>query len=123
MSDVKHNSMTKPIPADEECNTVFQAVKKEVLEEIKTLNKGDYVHKLHRMDDLSKITEYTPILYAHEDVAFGRNYFAKILLGDEKFIHVRAHKSTNGTISFYSLLTTPEDAVWDRDTPLEYFID
>lgn len=51
------------------------------------------------------------------------NYFGKVHLGDEKYVHVRAHKSNSGEISFYSLLTTPECAVWDKDTPLEYFID
>jgi len=52
------------------------------------------------------------------------NYFAKIHLGDEKYVHARAHKSYDGKkIQFYSLLTTPECAVWDKDTPLEYFND
>ncbi|KAG0314680.1 hypothetical protein BGZ97_009038 [Linnemannia gamsii] len=123
MSDVKHNAMTKPIPADDECETIFEAIKKDVLDEIHRINREDDRHGLHEMDKLKHITEYTPTLYAHEDVAFGRNYWAKIHLGDGKYVHARAHKSTDGKITFYSLLTTPECAVWDEDTPLEYFID
>jgi hypothetical protein len=44
-------------------------------------------------------------------------------LGDEKYVHARAHKSTDGEISFYMLWTEPHCAIWDKDTPLEYFID
>ncbi|KAF9150410.1 hypothetical protein BG015_007789 [Linnemannia schmuckeri] len=123
MSDVKHNAMTAPRPADDECETIFETVKEDVLKEIHRINRDDDRHGLHEMDKLKHITEYTPVLYATEDVAFGRNYFGKVHLGDEKYVHVRAHKSNNGDISFYSLLTTPECAVWEKDTPLEYFID
>ncbi|KAF9586268.1 hypothetical protein BGW38_007672 [Lunasporangiospora selenospora] len=123
MSDEKHNSMTEPIPADDECNEVFGQLKQVIVDKIHEINRADKVHGLHEMDKLKKISEFTPIIYAIEDVAFGRTYFAKIHLGDEKFIHARAHKSTNGDVSFYSLLTTPECAIWDRNTPLEYFID
>ncbi|KAF9128835.1 hypothetical protein BGW39_004686 [Mortierella sp. 14UC] len=123
MSDVKHNAMTTPREADDECHTIYQAVKQAVLDEIHRINREDDRHGLHEMDKLKHITEYTPVLYATEDVAFGRNYFAKIHLGDGKYVHARAHKSTDGDIEFYSLLTTPECAVWDKDTPLEYFID
>ncbi|KAG0221012.1 hypothetical protein BGX31_010277 [Mortierella sp. GBA43] len=123
MSNYQHNNMTEPIPADEECHEIFQAVKPDVLKEIHKLNHDDDVHKLHRMDKLKHITEYTPVLYAHEDVAFGRNYWAKIHLGDEKYIHARAHKSTEGKIQFYSLWTEPDGAIWTLETPLKYFID
>ncbi|ORZ19122.1 hypothetical protein BCR41DRAFT_385764 [Lobosporangium transversale] len=123
MSDVKHNSMSEPRPADEEAVKVFRSIKDDVLKEIHRLNREDARHGLHEMDKLKHITEYTPTLYATEDVAFGRTYFAKIHLGDGKYVHARAHKNHNGEIKFYSLLTTPECAVWDEDTPLEYFID
>ncbi|KAG0361938.1 hypothetical protein BC939DRAFT_438117 [Gamsiella multidivaricata] len=123
MSDAKHNAMTAPRPADKECIEVFRTVKDEVLAEIHRINREDDRHGLHEMDKLKHISEYTPVLYATEDVAFGRNYFAKIHLGDEKYIHARAHKSNEGVIDFYMLHTTPECAVWEKDTPLEYFID
>ncbi|KAG0290068.1 hypothetical protein BGZ96_006467 [Linnemannia gamsii] len=123
MSDAKHNAMTEPIPADEECELIFETIKEDVLKEIHRINREDDRHGLHEMDKLKRISEYTPVLYAHEDVAFGRNYFAKILLGDEKYIHARAHKSTAGEISFYSLWTEPDCAIWNKDTPLKYFID
>ncbi|KAG0053965.1 hypothetical protein BGZ83_000109 [Gryganskiella cystojenkinii] len=123
MSDVHHNAMTAPRPADEECVTIFRGVKDDVLKEIHRINRDDDRHGLHEMDKLKHITEYSPVLYATEDVAFGRNYFAKIHLGDEKYIHARAHKGNDGEIKFYSLETTPECAVWEKDTPLKYFID
>ncbi|KAF8931193.1 hypothetical protein EDD21DRAFT_365189 [Dissophora ornata] len=123
MSDATHNSMNDPRPADEECIEIFETVKDDVLKEIHRINREDDRHGLHEMDKLKHISEYSPILFATEDVAFGRNYFAKIHLGDEKYIHARAHKGNNGQVDFYSLLTTPECAVWEKDTPLEYFID
>ncbi|KAF9435385.1 hypothetical protein BGZ76_006392 [Entomortierella beljakovae] len=122
MSDVKHNAMTPPREVDQECLDIFNHVKQDILDEIKRLNKQDYVHHLHEMD-LCIISEYTPVLYATEDVSFGRNYFAKIHLGDEKYIHARAHKGNDHKISFYMLQTEPERAIWDKDTPLVYFID
>ncbi|KAF9406872.1 hypothetical protein BGZ94_002918, partial [Podila epigama] len=72
MSDVKHNSMSKPREADEECIKIFREVKDDVIAEIKRINKEDAVHGLHEMDKLKHITEYTPVLYATEDVAYGR---------------------------------------------------
>ncbi|KAG9324249.1 hypothetical protein KVV02_002196 [Mortierella alpina] len=123
MSDYKNNAMTEPRKADEECITVFRAIKDDVLDKIHEINRADDVHGLHEMDKLKRISEYTPTLYATEDVAFGRNYFAKIHLGDGKYIHARAHKSTKGDIEFYSLWTEPDGAIWDEDTPLKYFID
>ncbi|KAF9983169.1 hypothetical protein BGZ65_002105 [Modicella reniformis] len=115
--------MGEPRPADDDAIHVFRSVMDDVLKEVHRLNREDDKHGLHEMDKLKHISAYQPVLYAIEDVAFGRNYFGKIHLGDEKYIHARAHKSTNGDITFYSLLTTPECAVWEKDTPLEYFID
>ncbi|KAF9186058.1 hypothetical protein BGZ51_007051 [Haplosporangium sp. Z 767] len=123
MSDYKHNSMNEPREADEECVTIFRAVKDDIIAEIRKLNKDDEIHGLHRMDKLKNISEFTPVLYAYEDVAFGRNYFGKIHLGDEKYIHARVHKGIDNQIKFYSLWTEPDGAVWDKDTPLKYFID
>ncbi|KAG0261915.1 hypothetical protein BG011_000535 [Mortierella polycephala] len=123
MSDYKHNSMNEPREADEECITIFRAVKDEIIAEIRKLNKDDEIHDLHRMDKLKNISEFTPVLYAYEDVAFGRTYFGKIHLGDEKYIHARVHKGVDNKITFYSLWTEPDGAVWDKDTPLKYFID
>ncbi|KAG0056689.1 hypothetical protein BGZ83_003932 [Gryganskiella cystojenkinii] len=123
MSDAKHNAMTQPRVADDECVEIFTKVKDQVLDEIHRLNREDDRHGLHEMDKLKHISAYKPVLYATEDVSYGRNYFAKIHLGDEKYIHARAHKSNKGEVDFYMLHTTPECAVWDKDTPLEYFID
>ncbi|KAF9995234.1 hypothetical protein BGZ80_003358 [Entomortierella chlamydospora] len=123
MSDAKHNAMGSPRPADDECNEVYQAVKEDVLKEIHRLNREDARHGLHEMDKLKHISAYKPVLYATEDVAYGRNYFAKIHLGDEKYVHARAHKSNDGKIDFYMLHTTPQCSVWEKDTPLEYFVD
>ncbi|CAO3571491.1 unnamed protein product [Mortierella alpina] len=123
MSDYKHNAMTEPRPADEECETIFETIKEDVLKEIHRINREDDRHGLHGMDKLKRISEYTPTLYATEDVAFGRNYFAKIHLGDGKYVHARAHKGNDKKIEFYSLWTEPDGAIWDKDTPLKYFID
>lgn len=49
----------------------------------------DNVHGLHEVDDLKRIEEYKLVEYATEEVAYGVNYFGKINLGEEKYIHVR----------------------------------
>ncbi|KAF8960183.1 hypothetical protein BGZ46_001618 [Entomortierella lignicola] len=123
MSDVKHNEMQAPKPADEECFAVFEneAIKEAVLEKIHKMNREDSRHGLHEMDKLKHISAYKPVLYAIEDVSYGRNYFAKIHLGDEKYVHARAHKSHENKLDFYSLHNSPQGAVFDRNSPLEYF--
>ncbi|KAG0329907.1 hypothetical protein BGZ99_010018 [Dissophora globulifera] len=118
MSDVKHNAMGKPGPVNEDCLKVFEDVKDNVLKEIHRLNREDDRHGLHEMDK-----PYKPVLFATEEVSFGTNYFAKIHLGDEKYVHARAHKNHHGKVDFYMLHTTPECAVWEKDTPLVYFND
>lgn len=78
--------------------------------------------------------------YATEEVAYGINYFGKIKIDDEKFIHVRysallnlalqpylyyilrAHKSNDGSVELYSI-KTDGTAIWSEDEPLKYFID
>ncbi|KAF9383067.1 hypothetical protein CPB97_006778 [Podila verticillata] len=124
MSSDTQNNMTVPIEADEECIATFRDIKDDIIAEIKRVNKDDFIHGLHEMDKLKHITEFTPVLYAVEDVAFGRNYFAKIHLGDGKYIHARAHRGEDDNkVNFHSILTTPECAVWEKDTPLTYFTD
>ncbi len=41
------------------------------------------------------------------------------------FANISAHKSIDKTkpIQFYSLWTEPSGAIWEKDTPLKYFID
>ncbi|KAG0337429.1 hypothetical protein BG000_005435 [Podila horticola] len=124
MSSDSQNNMSVPREADAECISTFADVKQDILNEIKRINKDDFIHGLHEMDKLKHITEFTPVLYATEDVAFGRNYFAKIHLGDEKYIHARAFRGDDDNkVTYHSLLTTPECAVWEKDTPLTYFTD
>jgi hypothetical protein len=78
---------------------------------------------LHETDKLKHISAFKVVQYAVEEVAYGLNYFAKIDLGDEKYIHARAHKSNQGRVDFYSLYTTPENAIWTLEEPLVYFND
>ncbi|KAG2191012.1 hypothetical protein INT46_010198 [Mucor plumbeus] len=119
MSDMKHNNMGPVRPVDDEAKAVFHAVKRQVIDR---LNHLDNVHGLHELDDLERIDCYKLVEYATEEVAYGVNYFGKIDLGEEKFIHVRCHKSHEGNIDFYSILTEGT-AIWSREEPLKYFID
>ncbi|KAG0344895.1 hypothetical protein BG004_004106 [Podila humilis] len=124
MSSDSQNNMSLPREADEECISSFREAKDAIIAEIKRLNKDDAIHELHEMDKLKHVTEFTPVLYATEDVAYGRNYFGKIHLGDEKYIHARVFRGDDDNkVTFHSLYTTPECAVWDKDTPLVYFTD
>jgi hypothetical protein len=87
------------------------------------IHHADHVHGLHETDKLKHISAYKVTQYAVEEVAYGFNYFAKIDLGEGKFVHARAHKYHDGRVDFYSLYTTPETAIWTQDTPLVYFND
>ncbi|KAL0083660.1 hypothetical protein J3Q64DRAFT_1809951 [Phycomyces blakesleeanus] len=86
MSDVNNNSMGPVLPADDEARAVFHEIKEVVVDK---LNHEDNVHGLHEMDQLKRISSFKLVEYAVEEVAYGFNYFGKIDLGDEKFIHVR----------------------------------
>ncbi|KAG2173665.1 hypothetical protein INT43_005085 [Umbelopsis isabellina] len=108
MSDVNHNAMGPVKPADDDAREIHHA---------------DHVHGLHETDKLKHISAYKVTQYAVEEVAYGWNYFAKIDLGEGKFVHARAHKYHDGRVDFYSLNTTPETAIWTQDTPLVYFND
>ncbi|RCH82684.1 hypothetical protein CU097_004585 [Rhizopus azygosporus] len=119
MSDERHNNMGPVRPADEEAKAVFHEVKEQVIDK---LNHLDSVHGLHEVDDLKRIERYVLVEYATEDVAYGINYFGKIHLGEEKYIHVRCHKSHDGKVDFYSI-KTDGTAIWSREEPLTYFID
>ncbi|CEG64610.1 hypothetical protein RMATCC62417_01550 [Rhizopus microsporus] len=122
MSDERHNNMGPVRPADEEAKAVFHEVKEQVIDKLHELNHLDNVHGLHEVDDLKRIERYVLVEYATEDVAYGINYFGKIHLGEEKYIHVRCHKSHDGKVDFYSI-KTDGTAIWSREEPLTYFID
>ncbi|CAO3632928.1 unnamed protein product [Mucor hiemalis] len=122
MSDVNNNAMGPVRPVDDEAKAVFHEIKEQVVDRLHELNHADNVHGLHELDDLKSIDCYKLVEYATEELAYGINYFGKINLGDEKYIHVRAHKSNDGEVQFYSILTEGT-AIWSREEPLKYFID
>ncbi|KAI7888386.1 uncharacterized protein EV154DRAFT_484121 [Mucor mucedo] len=119
MSDVNNNAMGPVRPVDDEAKEVFHQVKEQVVDK---LNHLDNVHGLHELDDLERIDCYKLVEYATEELAYGTNYFGKINLGDEKYIHVRVFKAPEGNVDFYSILTEGT-AIWSREEPLKYFID
>ncbi|KAI9261980.1 hypothetical protein BY458DRAFT_515495 [Sporodiniella umbellata] len=89
MSDAQHNDMGPVVPANEEAKAVFHEVKDQVVAKLHELNHLDNVHGLHEVDGLKRIERYVLIEYAVEEVAYGFNYFGKIHLGAECYIHVR----------------------------------
>ncbi|KAL9536926.1 hypothetical protein MBANPS3_012246 [Mucor bainieri] len=119
MSDAHNNNMGPVRPADDEAKAVFREVKQAVVDKLK---HNDNVHDLHLLDDLKLIDTYILVEYATEEVAYGINYFGKIEVDDDKYIHVRCHKSNDNKVDFYSILTEGT-AIWPRDEPLKYFID
>ncbi|RUP45727.1 hypothetical protein BC936DRAFT_147811 [Jimgerdemannia flammicorona] len=108
MSDVNHNEMGPVGPADTDAIDVrviltvtfsplapsleflvFNNVKREIIDKLHEIHHADHVHHLHETDKLKHISAFKVVLYAKEEVAYGWNYFAKIHLGDEKYIHAR----------------------------------
>ncbi|RUS23150.1 hypothetical protein BC937DRAFT_91837 [Endogone sp. FLAS-F59071] len=85
------------------------------------IHHADHVHHLHETDKLKHISAYKLILVAREEVSYGINYFGKVHLGDDKYVHVRCHKSHEGKIDFYSLHATRDSAIWTLNDPLVYF--
>ncbi|KAI8643680.1 hypothetical protein BD408DRAFT_341801 [Parasitella parasitica] len=87
MSDVKHNKMGPVLDPTPEAKAVFHCVKEKVIDKLK---HEDNVHPdFHVMDDLKKIDFYKLKNYAVEEVSYGYNYFGKIEIDEEKYIHVR----------------------------------
>ncbi|CAO3609825.1 unnamed protein product [Cunninghamella echinulata] len=123
MSSEQHNNMGPVQPANDEARAVFHEVKEQAVAKLHELKKNDQIHNLHETDNLQKITIYKLYEFAVEEVAYGFNYFGKIEIDTDKFIHVRAHKYHDGRVDFYSIHTEPECAVWSRDEPLKYFTD
>ncbi|KAI9299806.1 hypothetical protein BJ944DRAFT_171841 [Cunninghamella echinulata] len=121
MSSEQHNAMGPVQPANDEAKQVFHEVKDQVVEKLH--EKNDQIHNLHEVDGLQKISIYKLYEFAVEEVAYGFNYFGKIEIDDDKFVHVRAHKYHDGRVDFYSIHTEPERAIWSRDEPLRYFTD
>ncbi|KAG0255625.1 hypothetical protein DFQ27_006168 [Actinomortierella ambigua] len=124
MSSETKNNMGPVQEANEEAIEIFRSCKDEILAAVMKANKHDHDHGTHMMDELQRISEFTPIQYAVEDVSYGLNYFGKIHVGNAKYIHARVHKNADtGKVNFHSIHTEPHDAVWDLDTPLKYFTD
>eukprot|EP01110_Echinostelium_bisporum_P003327 TRINITY_DN1811_c0_g1_i1.p1 TRINITY_DN1811_c0_g1~~TRINITY_DN1811_c0_g1_i1.p1 ORF type:complete len:141 (+),score=30.02 TRINITY_DN1811_c0_g1_i1:35-424(+) len=48
--------------------------------------------------------EYTPISYSSQVVA-GMNYFIKISIGNDKYVHIRVYQSFSGSTSLHSVKT------------------
>ncbi|KAH6928738.1 hypothetical protein HPB50_018864 [Hyalomma asiaticum] len=44
-------------------------------------------------------TEFTPVNYRTQ-VVNGTNYFVKVRVGADQYVHVRAHKSLQGAVTF-----------------------
>ncbi len=74
--------MTAPKDADNEVQGYIDQVKPKVEEAVgRTLNT------------------YTAVKYSTQLVN-GTNYFVKVNVGDDKFIHVRLHKAFSGEVTF-----------------------
>ncbi|KAI8876705.1 hypothetical protein K501DRAFT_199826 [Backusella circina FSU 941] len=86
MSDVNHNAMGPVQPANDEAKAVFHEVKDQVVAKLKKL---DQIHDLHEVDDLKRIDTFILVEFAVEEVSYGFNYFGKIEVDDDKYIHVR----------------------------------
>ncbi|XP_070568101.1 cystatin-B-like [Ptychodera flava] len=90
--------MKAPEPATAEVQELLDGIRKEVEEKAG-----------------SSFAAYEAKLYATQLVN-GVNYFVKVHVGDEKFVHIRFHKAFSGTVTLSNIQHSKVEA-----DPLSYF--
>lgn len=127
MSSVNDNAMGPVKAAGPELDKYMtEKIKKEAIHKLHEIHKAHVVHKFVEHEKAEHVTRWKPIVYAKEVVSYGTNYFVKVQISDEHYIHVRFHKA-KGTdfVDFYSLHQTfrgeHPTCVWTKDDPLVYF--
>ncbi|KZS98586.1 hypothetical protein SISNIDRAFT_153308 [Sistotremastrum niveocremeum HHB9708] len=112
---------------DNESRAVFEAIKHDVLHKIWELHKGDDLHDLNEARKLEHVKFYRPLAYKLQEVPYGVNYFAKIVLDEQGHaIHARAFKPSEESekVVFHAIHVRPSDqggAVFTLDDEIQYF--
>jgi len=125
MGPVKAIDEKKLSDEDKRVQKVAELIKKDAIHKLHQIHAADKVHGFHEADKAKHIAAWKLYSYAEEKVAYGVNYFMKVDIGEEHFLHLRAHRQKSHDIyDFYSLHESfgPKGTcVWSKDDPLKYF--
>ncbi|CAF2261756.1 unnamed protein product [Rotaria magnacalcarata] len=96
---------------------------------INALQQKHHESKLHQFTEaerLEQLSNWKVTQYAEEQTAYGVNYFMKVSIGHNLFIHIRVQRQEDDdAYNFYSLHETIKDDVatyiFPEDVPLAYF--
>ncbi|CAF3473281.1 unnamed protein product [Rotaria sp. Silwood1] len=106
MSDELRNNMSPIMDATPEIQEIseYPEIKYAAID---TLYRKHYEHKVHRLTEERRekhIVNWKVTKYAEEEVAYGTNYFLKISIDNNLFIHIRIHRHKNqNKYDFYAL--------------------
>ncbi|CAF4477267.1 unnamed protein product, partial [Rotaria socialis] len=114
MSDEDCNAMGPVMDATSEIQAV--ADRPEIKEAaINALHQKHRESKLHQFTEEERVKQFSNwkvTQYAEEQTAYGVNYFMKVSIGDNLFIHIRVNRQQDADgYDFYSLHETIKDDV------------
>ncbi|KAH6565848.1 hypothetical protein BASA62_007027 [Batrachochytrium salamandrivorans] len=103
-------------------NEMFLKTKNDLQATIRRLKKTDETHATSVAAKLPlNISVFKVIQVASHQVSYGVFHFAKILVGNEVYVHVRIHEYFDGNLQYHSIDTTRDTASWGKADPLVYF--
>ncbi|CAL4091262.1 unnamed protein product [Meganyctiphanes norvegica] len=78
---------------DQETQTLLEGVKGEVEAELVSLG---------RLNAGAQVSDFTVLSYSTQVVA-GRNYFAKVRIAPNEYVHIRVYNHWSGTVELHSM--------------------
>ncbi|CAF3016860.1 unnamed protein product [Rotaria socialis] len=128
MSNVHRNSMGPVMNATCEIQEISENpnIKYAAIDD---LYRKHHEHKIHQFTEKNRekhISSWRVTKYAEEKVAYGTNYFLKIAIDENLFIHIRVHQRKNqNKYDFYALhevvTRNQVTCIFTEDDPLTYF--
>jgi len=128
MSSVSHNDMGPVHDATDHLQKMSERkeIREAAIHALHAKHKENAVHHFPESHKEKHISAWKVVKYAEEKTAYGNNYFMKVSIGDDLFIHIRVHRQVHHDIyDFYSLHETIKHnvatCIFLKDDPLEYF--
>ena len=128
MSSVACNEMGPVHEATEQLQKMSERkeIREAAIEALHLKHKENTLHHFTEAHKEKHISQWRVTKYAEEKTSYGNNYFFKVSIGDDLYIHIRAHRQVHHAIyDFYSLHETIKHnvatCIFTEQDPLEYF--
>ncbi|KAJ3306551.1 Sperm flagellar protein 1 [Kappamyces sp. JEL0829] len=115
-SDIKL-SVRRPLPKE---IAMLESLRADVVARVQLLQDRDKAEGTAIGDGVT-VEAYTVSQVALNKVDYGTIYFAKVEIGNDLCLHIRAHKLHGGKLEFHSLDTSDLSLTWAAADPLVYF--